>query len=67
MHLLLNAEEYHIASNEPYYKQTYRNRANILTSQGSIGLTVPIEKKGQRQVSTCKISYAENLKRKVHV
>lgn len=32
----------------------------ILTSQGAIGLTVPIEKKGQRKVATCKISYAEN-------
>ena len=60
MHLLLNAEEYYITSDEPYFKQTYRNRATILTSQGPIGLTIPIEKRGQRKVSTCKISYAEN-------
>jgi len=60
MHLLLNAEEVQIKINEPYLKQTYRNRANILTSQGVVGLTVPIEKKGQYSVETCKISYAEN-------
>jgi hypothetical protein len=64
MHLLLNAKEYFITNDEPYVKQTYRNRANILTSQGIISLTVPVEKKGQRKVSTCKISYAENWQQK---
>jgi hypothetical protein len=60
MHLLLNAEEFCVCTDEPYLKQTYRNRANVLTSQGVIGLVVPVEKRGQRSVATCRISYAEN-------
>ena len=64
MHLLLNAEKAAIVVDEPYLKQTYRNRANILTSQGVIVLTVPVEKKGQRSVATCKISYAEDWQTK---
>lgn len=59
-HLILNASSIYIDIEEPYYKQTYRNRAHILTSQGITYLTVPIEKKGQRSVKTCRISYAED-------
>src|SRR5690554_6691552 len=48
--------------NDNYLKQTYRNRCNILTTNGIKTISIPIEKSGKLKTSMkeVKISYTEN-------
>lgn len=48
--LLLSADKVIIDSHEHYVRQTYRNRAEILGSNGVIDLTVPVIRGRSRQV-----------------
>jgi len=50
---------------EPYIRQTFRNRCEILTSQGIQKLSIPIDKKSTRlgAIKDVKIDYAENWQR----
>ena len=50
---------------EPYIRQTFRNRCEILTSQGVQKLSIPIDKKSTRlgAIKDVKIDYAENWQR----
>ena len=50
---------------EPYIRQTFRNRCEILTSQGVQKLSVPIDKKSTQSgtIKDVKIDYAENWQR----
>ena len=55
------AEEVWLEAHENYIKQSYRNRCQILTSQGPIALTVPV-KHGNRKtlITELEIDYEQN-------
>jgi hypothetical protein len=48
--LLASADQIIIDQNEHYVRQTYRNRAEILGSNGVINLTVPVERGRSKQL-----------------
>ena len=50
---------------EPYIRQTFRNRCEILTSQGVQKLSIPVDKKSTQSgtIKDAKIDYAENWQR----
>ncbi len=57
---LLNSENVVIENYEHYQKQSFRNRTQILTSNGVHDLTVPVIKKHDKEIiNTIEISYAE--------
>ncbi len=50
-----------LEAHEHYEKQSYRNRCEILTSNGKLSLSIPLKKKSDKElVSQKEISYAEN-------
>ena len=58
---LLQADTIYIEAQEYFVKQTYRNRCDILTSNGRLSLSVPLIKQSDKELITLKrISYAEN-------
>jgi hypothetical protein len=62
---IAHSERFCIDVEEPYVRQTFRNRCEILTSQGVQKLSVPIEKKSTQSgaIKDVKIDYAENWQR----
>ena len=54
--LLKDSNEIYLVSGENYQKQTFRNRTNILTSNGILTLTIPV-KHGPKLISEVKIDY----------
>ena len=62
---IAHSERFNINIKEPYIRQTFRNRCEILTSQGVQKLSIPIDKKSTRSgmIKDTKIDYAENWKR----
>ena len=62
---LLQAENPVFDIHEHYYKQTYRNRADIYTANGKMSLVIPVIKnKGVKTaLKDIKISYTENWQR----
>lgn len=58
---LLKNESVFIEKHEHYIKQTYRNRCEILSSNGKLSLSIPLQKNAEKEIiSEKKISYAEN-------
>jgi hypothetical protein len=58
---LLNNEPVLIEKHENFIKQSYRNRCEILSANGKLTLTIPLEKNAVKELITAKkISYAEN-------
>ena len=50
-----------IEKHEHFVKQTYRNRCEILTSNGKLSLSIPLVKQADKElISDKKISYAED-------
>jgi len=62
---IAHSEQYSIDISEPYVRQTFRNRCEILTSQGVQKLSIPIDKKSTQSgmIKDVKIDYAENWQR----
>ncbi|MDR0437144.1 MAG: WbqC family protein [Bacteroidales bacterium] len=62
---IAHSEQFCINVEEPYVRQTFRNRCEILTSQGVQKLSIPIDKKSthSRRIKDVKIDYAENWQR----
>ncbi len=59
--VLLNSETIVLEAHEHFVRQSYRNRAEILTSNGKLALTIPLLKQSEKEIITQKrISYAEN-------
>ena len=58
---VIRADELILEGQEHFVKQTYRNRCEILTANGTLSLSVPLGKQGDKEVTSLKrISYAEN-------
>lgn len=58
--LLLKSETVFIEQHEHFVKQTYRSRCDILSSNGILSLSIPLQKKGDKElISEKRISYAE--------
>ncbi len=58
---ILEADSIIIEKHEHFIKQTYRNRCNIICSNGPITLSIPLVKQADKEIITEKrISYAEN-------
>ena len=62
---IARSERFSVDISEPYIRQTFRNRCEILTSQGVQKLSIPIDKKSTRlgAIKDAKIDYAENWQR----
>lgn len=62
---IARSEQFCIDVDEPYVRQTFRNRCEILTSQGVQKLSIPIDKKSTQSgvIKDVKIDYAENWQR----
>lgn len=58
--LLNNTSEVFIERHEFYEKQSYRNRCKILTANGVMDLTIPVEKTGKVLISDIRISEHDN-------
>jgi len=59
--LLLKSETVYIEQHEHFIKQTHRNRCDILSSNGILSLSIPLQKKADKEIiSEKRISYAEN-------
>lgn len=59
--LLLKSETVFIEQHEHFVKQTYRNRCEILSSNGLLSLSIPLQKNADKEIISGKrISYAEN-------
>lgn len=57
---VLKAPHVLIETQEHFVKQTWRNRCEILTANGRLSLSVPLEKHADKELSSLKrISYAE--------
>lgn len=58
---VLRADDVVLEGQEHFVKQTYRNRCEILTANGALSLSIPLEKQADKEI-TCRkrISYAEN-------
>jgi len=56
---MISSEKVSIEAHETYPKQTFRNRCNILTSNGVLPLTIPVKKSEfpQQKVRDVRISY----------
>jgi hypothetical protein len=60
MSVLLHAKEILIEGNENFIKQTYRNRCNILTTNGTDTLTIPVVGGNKKvKVREIKIDYSQ--------
>jgi len=58
---VLNHEVVVIEKHEHFVKQTYRNRCEILTSNGKLSLSIPLVKQADKElIAEKKISYAED-------
>jgi hypothetical protein len=58
---LLKHDAVLIEKHENFIKQTYRNRCEILSANGKLALTIPLEKNAVKELITeKKISYVEN-------
>ncbi|MBP7810628.1 MAG: WbqC family protein [Bacteroidia bacterium] len=58
---LLKNETVFIEQHEHFIKQTYRNRCEILSSNGVLSLSIPLQKRADKEIiSEKRISYAEN-------
>lgn len=58
--LLLKSEKVLIEQHEHYIKQTYRNRCDILTANGKLSLSIPLQKHSPKEIiSEKRISYSE--------
>lgn len=63
--LLLKSETVFIEQHEHFVKQTYRSRCDILSSNGILSLSIPLQKKGDKElISEKRISYAEEWQMK---
>jgi len=62
---IARSERFCINVEEPYVRQTFRNRCEILTSQGVQKLSIPIDKNSTRsgKIKDTKIDYAEPWQR----
>ncbi|MDR1583977.1 MAG: WbqC family protein [Prevotellaceae bacterium] len=61
---LLYGETIIIEQHENYLKQTYRNRCEILTTNGIMALTVPVKHSGAKiKIRDIQIDYSENWQR----
>lgn len=57
---VLNNDEVFVEKHENFIKQTYRNRCEILTSNGKLTLSIPLVKQADKElISDKKISYVE--------
>ncbi len=57
---LLKGEKIFIEQHEHFVKQTYRNRCEILSSNGALSLSIPLQKKADKEIIFQKrISYKE--------
>jgi hypothetical protein len=58
---VLYAEQILIEQHENYQKQSYRNRTLILTANGVLPLSIPVKKRGLKELTRdLQISYSEN-------
>lgn len=58
---VLNNEIVVLEKHEHFVKQTYRNRCEILTSNGKLSLSIPLVKQADKElIAEKKISYAED-------
>lgn len=58
---VLNHDVVVLEKHEHFVKQTYRNRCEILTSNGKLSLSIPLVKQADKElISDKKISYAED-------
>ncbi len=58
---VLNHDAVVLEKHEHFVKQTYRNRCEILTSNGKLSLSIPLVKQADKElISEKKISYAED-------
>ncbi len=58
---ILNSEKVLIEAHEHYQKQSFRNRAQILTSNGVLDLSITVIRKYDKEIiNTVEISYAED-------
>lgn len=58
--LLNNASEVIVEQYEYYEKQSYRNRCKILTANGVMDLSIPVEKSGKMLIRDIRISEHDN-------
>lgn len=59
--LLLRSETVLIEQHEHFIKQTYRNRCDILSSNGILSLSIPLQKNADKEIiSEKRISYTES-------
>jgi len=58
-----NADHVLIEAHENYQKQTYRNRATILTGNGLYDLIIPIIRSSEKQMKEVKIDYSSAWQR----
>ena len=64
--VLQNAESVNVEQFENFGKQSYRNRCEIMTTNGVVALTVPVEKANSKTlIKDLKISYATEWQ-KIH-
>ena len=58
---VLQADTIVLEACEHFVRQSYRNRAEVLTSNGKLTLTIPLLKQSEKEIiSNKRISYAEN-------
>ena len=58
---VLNHDIVFLEKHEHFVKQTYRNRCEILTSNGKLSLSIPLVKQADKElISDKKISYTED-------
>jgi hypothetical protein len=58
---LLNSDSTLIEQFDTYQKQSFRNRTQILSANGTLDLTIPIAKKGGKELTKeVRINYSEN-------
>jgi len=57
---LANANVVQLEQFDSYEKQTYRNRCNILTANGVIALTIPVEKPAGEKILTRDVRISEH-------
>lgn len=60
--LIIKHQSAVIESKETYYKQTYRNRCEILTANGKLNLTIPVTKPDGNSTTTSDILIFNNEK-----
>ena len=59
---VLNNESVFIEQHEHFIKQTYRNRCDILSSNGKLSLSIPLQNNGDKEIiSEKKISWSCKL------